>query len=148
MEQWKVPVTEDILDRREPTPSPGPQPTEPQPQPEDEFMGIFYGGEELTDNEDDNNNQQVTNDNTDNNTNTTQAEEGPAQPRYFLRRPHIPRQPKQHREPQVFRPHNIEHLRPEHQAELAAPDSEAYHVDDDKICKFLLNDHFSLDCLR
>ncbi|VDK48740.1 unnamed protein product [Anisakis simplex] len=126
-----------MLDRRGPNPSPGPQeerPAEPLPQPEEPFMGIFYGGEEdeeeLTDNDA---NQPQPNDNTNDETNPTQAEEGPAQPRYFLRRPQTPRQPKQQREPQVFRPHNIEHLRPEHQAELAAPDTEAYHVDNNMI---------------
>ncbi|VDK28478.1 unnamed protein product [Anisakis simplex] len=75
-----------VLERRGPTPSSGPQnrPAEPQPQPE-EFMGIFYGGEddndELTDNDA---NQIQINDNNNDDTNTTQAEEGPAQPRYFL----------------------------------------------------------------
>ncbi|VDK50040.1 unnamed protein product [Anisakis simplex] len=136
MDRWRVPLPVEELERGERRPSPGPVeegPAEPIPQPGEFFMWEEEEEEEEiinNNNEEPNNeiNQQPNDD-----SNMAQPEEGPAQPRYFLRRPHTPRQPKRQQEPQPFRPHNIESLRPEHQAELTAPETEAYHISDDQL---------------
>ncbi|VDK56725.1 unnamed protein product [Anisakis simplex] len=154
MNQWAVPVPAELNRGERPPPErEGPAEPEPQPEEEEEDANNIMDFNEINNiddnndinndnpnddiniNEEDNiNDDDINEDNQEINDdiNMAQPQEGPAQPRYFLRRPHVPRQPlrRQH-EPQVFRPHNIENLRPEHQAELTAPEQEAYHVNDD-----------------
>ncbi|VDK24476.1 unnamed protein product, partial [Anisakis simplex] len=83
MERWKVPVPDDILGAEEPSPSSGRQeerPTEPRPQPEEPIDDLFFNyDDEDTNNSPDNDANQIT---PNDDTNSTQPEEGPAQPRY------------------------------------------------------------------
>uniref|UniRef100_A0A0M3J2Z1 Aspartyltransferase n=1 Tax=Anisakis simplex TaxID=6269 RepID=A0A0M3J2Z1_ANISI len=75
-----------------------------------------------------------------NNDPVPEDESGAAQPHhYWLRRPRSPRQPRRREQqrPQPFRPHNIESMRPEHQAELSAPSTDAYQVCENNLIYFL-----------
>ncbi|VDK17390.1 unnamed protein product [Anisakis simplex] len=139
MDQWRVPLPINELERVEhrPSPDPEPRPAEPAiPQPEEreeDFNEFFMDGDEDNDTNDEpiNSANDINEPTNDDSTNESHEEEGPAEPHYYLRRPHVPHQPREQPEPQVFRPRNIENLRPEHKAELTAPGAEAYHVSDD-----------------